>query len=145
MFVLLNTGIPSSPIITLESGAGYIIVTVRSQNGGVPSDNSSFLFRIIVTDENNIVIHNMSYPLRGYASNSTEQFTISLPIGDYTVSVSSQNKYGTSEEVTTMSLSVVLAPSPSPSPTDTSTSDGNSHTMPLTICIYIIIIIIFCI
>ena len=144
MFVLLNIGIPSSPIITVETGAGYIIVTVCSVSGGVPSDDNSFLFRIIVTDENNIVIHNMSYPLRGYASNSTEQFTINLPIGDYTVSVSSQNKYGTSEEATTTSLSVVLAPSPSPSPTDTSTTEGNSHTMPLTICIYIIIII-FCI
>ena len=114
-------GVPSSPIVTVESGAGYIIVTVRSENGGVPSDDNSFWFRIIVTDENDVVIHNISY---SFPSNSEESLSIDLPVGEYTVSVTSVNKYGTSDETIVGDVSVVLAPSPSPSPssTDTSTS-----------------------
>ena len=101
-------------------------MTVRSENGGVPSDDNSFLFRIIVTDENDVVIHNMSY---SFSSNSEESLSIDLPVGEYSVSVISVNKYGTSDETIVGDVSVVLAPSPSVSPSSTDTIFGELNAL----------------
>ncbi len=55
-------------------------------------DNSTFLFVVIVTNDDDVIVHNMSY-----AGLSYRRIVIDVPIaGRYSVNVTSRNKFGIS-------------------------------------------------
>lgn len=129
LFDLIHIGIPSAPIIATESYPGNFVLIVRSSHAGVPSDDITFKFRIVIRDNRSQVVYNKTYSYPRYLNNQnvTVNLSLELPKGTYDINVTAINKYGSSEP---SNLVTVLFPrdmstsSPTPttsSPTTTST------------------------
>ncbi len=84
-----NIGIPSIPVLIDVVNDGSITITVYYQ---YPGDVQSLLFTLIIKNENNVVVYNMSY-----GGEEIVTVTVALCPGMYSVETSGQNKYGSHE------------------------------------------------
>ena len=80
-------------------------ITLRSESPGFTSLNK-FSFNVNITDENGIIVHNMKY-----TGSSELILSVTYDVGNYNISVSSQNEYGVSDK-TTLTFSVTSTSRP---------------------------------
>ena len=101
----------------MEADPGRIKISILSQYTGVLSDDDSYQFTIVVTDKDNVVVYNNTNVTRF----NQEYIIVYLTIGNYTVKISSKNRYGRSEEAILMAEVPMDPPTPpiteEPSPT----------------------------
>ena len=96
---------------------GGINVTLKSQYAGVPSSDDSFGFQVVAIniDTGEKFTSNWTRPDRNYVNNETVVLMLSLPIGQYNITVNAFNKYGPSEIRRVGPVDVTMSYSPSPS------------------------------
>ena len=101
---------------------GGIYVTLKSQYAGVPSSDDSFKFQVVAIniDTGEKFTSNWTHPDRNYVNNETVVLMLSLPIGQYNITVNAFNKYGFSEVRRVGPVDVTMSYSPSPSLTPSS-------------------------
>lgn len=119
-------GKPSRPIVSAVAQPGGIKLTLQSKYAGVPSSNDSFEFQVVAINLETRQKYNRTYPYPNYVNQTVEQI-LSLPIGQYNITVNAFNIYGSSEvwKVGPVSVTMSYSPSPTltpPSPTTSPTS-----------------------
>ena len=124
LFDLIVIGIPSAPIVTIESYPGNFILVIHSSHAGVPSDDITFKFLIVIRDNRSQVVYNKTYSYPGYLNNQnvTVRLSLELPKGTYDINITAINKYGSSEPwklVTILFHPNMLTSSPTPTTTST--------------------------
>ncbi len=94
-----NTGIPSTPELSVVGDGGSITITVHYQ---YPGDVESLLFTLIIKNEaDNVVVYNLSFGGEGIVT-----VTVALSPGMYSVETSGQNKYGLQPEIPSIEFQV---------------------------------------
>ena len=106
---------------------GGIKLTLQSQYAGVPSSDDSFEFQIVAINLETRQKINFTYPYSNYVNNQMVERMLSLPIGEYNITVNAFNKYGSSEVWRVGPVNVTMSYSPSstltpPFPTTNPTS-----------------------
>ena len=126
-------GKPSRPIVSAMALPGGIYVTLKSQYAGVPSSDDSFEFQVVAIniDTGEKFTSNWTHPDRNYVNNEMVVLMLSLPIGQYNITVNAFNKYGFSEvrRVGPVDVTMSYSPSPSLTPSSPTTHSTSSPSM----------------
>ena len=105
---MIYIGLPSAPVLSIDVNPSSITITVQSQYPGVPATDNSFSFTVIVLDEQNSTVYNMTFD-----GTSDRVITIDVPVGMYVVRIFSENSYGVSVESSSIA-NVIMEASVSP-------------------------------
>ena len=76
---------------------GGIKLTLQSQYAGVPSSDVSFKFQVVAINLETGQKINSSYSYPNYVNNQMVELMLPLSIGQYNITISAFNKYGSSE------------------------------------------------
>ena len=86
LFDLIVIGIPSAPV---ESYTGNFMLVIHSSHAGVPSDDITFKFLIVIRDNQSQLVYNKTYSYTGYlnSQNVTVRLSLELPKETYDINV----------------------------------------------------------
>ena len=112
------TGIPSTPIISVEASTTGIIITFQTN----PGITGTFSISVVITTSDGTVVHNQTHTISYYTANSEREISITgLPEGELTVVITARNNYGSS------GAAVMQIDNTNNEPDPTSDSDEGKH------------------